>query len=928
MAGKMMNLIIFAFLPITFSMKMKHVGNFPSDAHIMALSAVKANASTDNPHKMALSVVVANATAIAELATVFDRSAAVHRKSMDEISKLMTQPKALEVLKKIPTIVNASTVNQFKGLLTSSQNLRKQVSEQDGFGGLDGARKLLNGMIHEVMLKYDQEIAKCTDYYAKQCALMEAARGQISAANYVAATARALILDSQASINHCELSIPENKKELTDHNRKCKGELGKMNANLKIIMDDIAIMTMILEMSDCDSKKLLQTKKLTMLKCEDKCTKKEYVTFNHKSLQDHVDELKSPGMRELMADTFADLFDDGEEEETVQLVQVPGSEYMEAVVDETDLLQAAQDPNDKAPAPKKAPRKKTEFNNPPLPKTKVPSNPCTDKNQGAPSAANKRAAKCTLKKSPRCYKLQARFLQIQAEIMDSRDALMELISTTEASCEETKTSLESSIAADTTSLSSSQTKLAMATEKESGAAEYGRQIGLEVDQYNADLMKQMKTCNDNYVNYETDLCALKKIRGDVFKKMKPGHTGFFQDCELAPWTPEACSAKCAGGTMKLTRSVAAHPNGGSKCLPLSAKKRCNLSPCPVDCVLHQWSGWSKCSSKCGGGLSQRVRDVMIPTQYAGKQCGQTGQTKQCNVDACEKDCVLQPWTRWSACSKDCDGGSRKRERMIREPVEGGGKCASKWLPERLQYQPCAMHRCKVTDPLKVKKCNQHLDVVLVVDGTPKNGQRGFDAEIAAVNLFVDAFEGKDSKGQPSHSNFAIVHYTGPRTWSGVSKCTGKTSKKVDMEKTCKVTLAQHFTNDLATTRGTVNSLTYQPGSKLLSLALMTTQFEFTLGDKDARTVVVVFMDGQPLSYRKTNLASRAIRKKARLLYVIVAKFAPLKHIKTWVSRRWQENLIQVKSVEQLATAEVGTHLVANICPSTFPKMKAPKKKKL
>merc|ERR1719506_32337 len=228
---------------------------------------------------------------------------------------------------------------------------------------------------------------------------------------------------------------------------------------------------------------------------------------------------------------------------------------MEAVVDETDLLQAAQDPNGTALPKKKAPRKKTEFNNPPLPKTKVPSNPCTDKNQGAPSAANKRAAKCTLKKSPRCYKLQARFLQIQAEIMDSRDALMELISTTEASCEETKTSLESSIAADTTSLSASQTKLAMATEKESGAAEYGRQIGLENDQYNADLMKQMKTCNDNYVNYETDLCALKKIRGDVFKKMQPGHTGFFQDCELAPWTPEACSAKCAGGTMKLTRSV-------------------------------------------------------------------------------------------------------------------------------------------------------------------------------------------------------------------------------------------------------------------------------------------------------------------------------------------------------------------------------------
>ena len=81
----------------------------------------------------------------------------------------MTQPKALEVLQK-SSLVNSSTLSKVTGLLTGSQNLRKQLSAADGFGGLDGARRLLNGMIHEVMEKYDEEIAKCTDYYAKQCA--------------------------------------------------------------------------------------------------------------------------------------------------------------------------------------------------------------------------------------------------------------------------------------------------------------------------------------------------------------------------------------------------------------------------------------------------------------------------------------------------------------------------------------------------------------------------------------------------------------------------------------------------------------------------------------------------------------------------------------------------------------------------------------
>merc|ERR1719446_1966791 len=180
-------------------------------------------------------------------------------------------------------------------LLTGKQHLRaKNGHDNSGFGGLDGARKLLNEMIHESMLKYDEEIAKCTDFYAKQCALMEVARGQISAANFVAASSRALILDAQGNIDKTQKSIPETKEELKNHNRKCKAQLKLMNKNLKALMGDIAVMTMILKMSDCDAKKLLQTEQLAMLRCEDECTKKEFVTFNHSDLQQQVSSLSSP----------------------------------------------------------------------------------------------------------------------------------------------------------------------------------------------------------------------------------------------------------------------------------------------------------------------------------------------------------------------------------------------------------------------------------------------------------------------------------------------------------------------------------------------------------------------------------------------------------------------------------------------------------
>merc|ERR1719329_1316462 len=147
------------------------------------------------------------------------------------------------------------------------------------------------------------------------------------------------------------------------------------------------------------------------------------------------------------------MFEGADDTDSIQFLQVHGSDYAEV-----------DTPN------------KTKFNNAPVPRTKVPSNPCTDPNKGAPSAEDKRAAKCTLKKSPRCYKLQGRFLTIQAEISDARDALMDEISKLQDSCAETKKTLESSITNDGSLLGSSQTKLGTAMEKEASAGETGRQV--------------------------------------------------------------------------------------------------------------------------------------------------------------------------------------------------------------------------------------------------------------------------------------------------------------------------------------------------------------------------------------------------------------------------------------------------------------------
>jgi hypothetical protein len=223
-----------------------------------------------------------------------------------------------------------------------------------------------------------------------------------------------------------------------------------------------------------------------------------------------------------------------------------------------------------------------------------------------------------------------------------------------------------------------------------------------------------------------------------------------------------------------------------------------------------------------------------------------------------------------------------------------------------------MFRCKVDDVAAALPCNRSMDIIMLIDACPKSGKEGYAAEIKGANLLIDAFN-------PAKTNFALIHYCGPRTWSGVSKCTGKSTGTIDTEAVCKVKMAQHFSQDKEKVKNVLNGLQYMQGEKLLEMALLSAEAELALGNKDVHATVIAFIDGSPLSPRKTLMAAQKIRKKARLLWVTVTKFSPLATIKTWSTRRWQENLVKVTEFSFLGTAATMTHVVANICPAEFPK---------
>lgn len=327
-------------------------------------------------------------------------------------------------------------------------------------------------------------------------------------------------------------------------------------------------------------------------------------------------------------------------------------------------------------------------------------------------------------------------------------------------------------------------------------------------------------------------------------------------------------------------------------------------------------------------MTQRARDVITHMRYGGKPCGQTTQAKACNAHACEKDCELDRWSKWSKCSKQCDGGTQKRTRGILEPVVGEGKCAAAEDKTRLQYKPCNVKACKkaVREGKPTLQCKSKVDVILVLDGSSDMGSQGWSKTLDAAKLFVSSFQ------DDQDARVALLTFSGPSTWSGVSRCMGEAAGAVNMARDCKISWASKFTDDMGKLTEIVSGLPWPKGGSLTSLALSAAENELQLARKDARSIVIVVTDGRPLSFRRTGLAAERIKEKARLVWVPVSKFGPLEKFKKWASRRWQENVVQIASYKELATATSIDRIIANICPSVdggvFDPMKALRRKKV
>ncbi|XP_028290490.1 SCO-spondin [Gouania willdenowi] len=124
------------------------------------------------------------------------------------------------------------------------------------------------------------------------------------------------------------------------------------------------------------------------------------------------------------------------------------------------------------------------------------------------------------------------------------------------------------------------------------------------------------------------------------------------------------------------------------CLDASDETDC------LDCIMSPWTEWSACSASCGLGSLFRQREVVRAPLPGGVCDGPQFDTRACFTQVCSVDGDWSEWSGWSQCDVECGGGVSQRNRSCSAPPpkNGGRECEGmSRQSQSCNTRPCTAH---------------------------------------------------------------------------------------------------------------------------------------------------------------------------------------------------------------------------------------------
>jgi len=806
---------------------------------------------------------------------------------------LMGLDEAAKKVKSLPATVTAAmqikTLHHHKkhrhgdnsALLQQEEEAKKKSIE----AALDKAKLTLSNMMEETKEEMDKAILTCTEFDSQTVSTLDINKGYRAQLAAQVAEAKGFIAQAKMMISEATTELDSLKTISEEHAQQCFITITAKQEGLAILESDLSVSMKVENMTSCDD--VTPGSTTTLMQCGTGYSRR--FQFAGSAAQEYAQLKTKEGMlavqRTAKIMLGENLGEDSYEDKTFQ----PTRRITRKGLVKTHRELPIKTKNGLVQVVKR-----------------VGSTPSPDEvNRSSPLSAEGAEAlvnmtmetspepvsynpddlmeKCTVSGSPSCPMLRDALSQLTSEVRLARDQAAYELSVTEEDCKrlaeeyERQTQQWEVQLEDNNAKLSEQTGVLNTAELDlAGKVEEANELLRQLKDFRADCAKKIKE------GAET-ICGIKSIRQELYQMQS--YNPFIEDCEVGAWQPGECSVECGGGEMTLTREVVTPAsNGGAECPIMIDKQSCNMQPCPIDCVVGEWSEYGMCSAPCGGGIQTRVRQPLTDAEHGGEPCGDLSEALECNVFACDRPCELDPeWSEWTECSKECDSGITFHSKGVMVPAGPQGSCPEWWEPERMQEAYCNTMDCP-----QDLVCTAQMDMLVLIDGS------------GSVNWYGPGFEQERSF---TKKLFELMSFGAEGAKAGVILFSWEAE------------LVSPMTTDQAALIDAVDGMVWPHWNTDTAAALVMAKTELTNSGRaevsKQSTIVFLLTDGNANSMWSTKRAATDLKEVATLYVVVIGNNVNERQAKKWPSYPEEEHYIKVEEFD-LLESQLGT-ILADAC---------------